>query len=725
MIKRIFSLCLCLLFISIPIASVPTSASFSSELSAFPESWQERLQALHKKYPEWVFVAVPTGLSWAEVVKAETGKKSLVEKYYNTLLRNTGEGHYNPETGAYTYHDASTWVSASSAVVDYFMNPANFLNETYIFQFEALSYDRNYHTIEGVELILKGTFMHEALISYVTADGEEVETEKTYAEVIMEAAEKSMVSPYYLASKIRTEIGIKPSGSVSGTYEGYEGLYNFYNIGANDGANPIANGLNWASLGTSYGRPWTTPELSIINGAIWIGELYISKGQNTMYFERFNVSPDTGYALYTHQYMTNVYAVAGQAKSTYTGYASAGTLEDSKVFYIPTFKNMPEENSTIEFSGYSSIEGTSTGVGVNIRSGPSVLHNTVGRLESGGKATILSGVRTDSTDRLHLLENPYWYEVKVGRVRGYVSASYITLTPSETLAVGEKTDLAPVVSVGSGTIYWENTNRNVISVSDRGIVTAKAPGKACVYAYLSGGGMAAITFEVEGEEEPPETENNETNNGQKPDDTVNTEKDPGKTEGNDPASSAITFTDMNQHWAEDVVKQAVALKLFNGTTETTFSPEITMTRAMFITVLGRLYESKGRTIEADMTALPYLDVDSSAYYAPYVAWAYEKKLLPFGDTAMFSPSALVTRGEMVLAAYNFGAFKKADMTLDRRKTAGFTDYANLSSELKDASTWCVGKKIISGMGGGLLSLDETATRAQVAKIMMNLYNAIK
>ena len=721
MIKRIFTLFLCLLFISIPTVSLPASASFASEISAFPASWQEKLTALHEKYPEWVFVAVPTGLSWQEAVKAETGKKSLVEKYYNTLLRNTGEGHYNPKTGAYTYHDASTWVSASAAMVDYFMNPANFLNETYIFQFEALSYDRNYHTIEGVELILKGTFMHDALISYVTADGEEVETEKTYAEVIMEAAEKSMVSPYYLASKIRTEIGIKPSGSVSGTYEGFEGLYNFYNIGANDGANPIANGLNWASLGKSYGRPWTTPELSIINGAVWIGELYISKGQNTMYFERFNVAPGTGYALYTHQYMTNVYAVAGQSKSTYQGYESAGTLSDSKVFYIPTFKNMPDENTTISFSAYPDIEGTSSGT-VNIRSGPSVLHSAVGKLESGAKATILSGTRTDSSDRMHVLENPYWYEIKVGKVRGYVSASYISLTPSETLSVYDETDLSPMVSLKSGAIYWENTNRNVVSVSETGLVKAKAPGKATLYAFLSGGGMAAISLEVKGEEKP--SENGDENKEEEPSEGENTEKDPNKTETDTPTAPSVSFTDMENHWAKDVVSEAVTLKLFNGTTETTFSPDITMTRAMFITVLGRLYESKGRTIESDISALPYLDVDASAYYAPYVAWAYEKKLLPFGETAMFSPSAPVTRGEMVLCAYNFGKFKKADMTLDRRQTAGFTDYAELSSDLKNAATWCVGKKIISGMGGGVLALSETATRAQVAKIMMNLYKVI-
>lgn len=679
--KRILAILLCFLFISIPVR-----ADFESELAAFPAAWQDDLRALHEKYPEWIFVAVPTGLSWNTAVQAQVGKKSLVEKYYNTLLRNHGEGHYNPNTGAYTYHDASTWVSASAATVDYFMNPANFLNEIYIFQFEALSYDRNYHTREGVELILKNTFMHNALISYVAKDGTPVQTERTYSEVIMEAAEKSNVSPYYLASKIRTEIGITPSGSVTGTYPGYEGLYNFYNIGANDGANPIANGLNWASLGTSYGRPWTTPELSIINGAVWIGELYISKGQNTMYFERFNVVPNSGYALFTHQYMTNVYAVAGQAKSTYTGYQSAGTLADAKVFYIPTFLDMPADNTTVSFSGISSQAGISQSNGLNIRSGPSTAHPSIGKLRDADTFTILGGSRTDSTDRMHVLEHPYWYKIQAGAVTGYVSASYVTLTTSAELEVGQTLSLAPITSYDAGNIYWENTNRNAVSVGADGTVTAKAAGNATVYAFTSGGGMAAAML------------------------TVNAPR---------------FFTDIQNHWAEPVIRTAVDLKLFSGTTETTFSPDEPMTRAMFITVLGRLCTALGNNAKGDVSTLPYLDVDPNAYYAPYVAWAYAGGILPFGETAMFSPSSLVTRGEMALAAYNLACFLASDMTANPNDAAVFFDYAFLSPFMQNAAAWCVSKGVLHGMGNGLLGMDSTATRAQVAQIIMNLHDALQ
>lgn len=678
--KRIFAILLCFLFLS-----VPAAADYESELRAFPAAWQAKLSALHEKYPEWVFVAVDTGIPFQEAVEAQTGKKSLVEKYYSTLLRNQGEGHYNPATGKYTYHDASTWMAASSSIVDYFMNPANFLNEKYIFQFEALSYDKTYHTKEGVELILEGTFMHDALISYVTAAGETVETEKTYGEVIMEAAEESGVSPYYLASKIRTEIGISPSGSVTGTYAGYQGLYNFYNIGANDGANPIANGLNWASLGTSYGRPWTTPEKSIINGAVWIGELYISKGQNTMYFERFNISPGSGYARYSHQYMTNIYGAAGQAQSTYNGYASAGTLSDAKVFYIPTFSDLPKENTKVSFGAAAGQTGTCTAEGgVNLRSGPSVAHNVAGRIGGGQTVEILGGMRTDSADRMHLLENPYWYKVKSGTLTGYVSATYISLSPSLYLEAGQSASLKPAADAGAGKLYYENDNRNAVSVSADGTVKALRPGVATIRAYTSGGGMAAITVLCKG-----------------------------------------AFIDMEGHWGKDAAEKAADLGFFTGTSDTEFSPDVTMTRAMFITVLGRVYTKMGGKLSGDAASLPYLDIDPGMWYAESIAWAHQGGILPFGEGSMFSPSAAVTREEMALAAYNLAAYMGLPLEFVGKEAASFSDYALLLPHAQKAAAWCVEKGIIRGLGDGRLGMAETATRAQVAQISLNIYDALR
>ncbi|MDD6308019.1 MAG: S-layer homology domain-containing protein [Clostridia bacterium] len=673
MIKRILAL-LCLLCL----LQIPAAADYDSEITAFPSAWQTKLRALHEKYPEWVFVAVPTGLSFQDVVAAETGKKSLVEKYYSPLLRAHNEGHYNPATGTYTYHDASVWHAASAPIVDYFLNPGNFLSESYIFMFEALSYDEKYHTKEGVELILDGTFMHKTLISYVTDTGERIETEKTYADVIMEAAEASAVSPYYLAAKIRSEIGTTPSGSVTGTYGNYKGIYNFYNIGANDGADPISNGLNWASLGSSYGRPWTTPEKSIINGAVWLGSLYISKGQNTLYFERFNISPDSGYTKYSHQYMTSIYGAAGQALSTYEGYRTGGTLQDAKVFYIPTFSDIPASNTKVVFDGAGQQTGTCTGDGVNIRSGPSTAYEVVGRLTGGNDCTILSGIRTDTTDRIQLLKNPYWYQVQSGSVQGFVCADYIRLNESITLKAGESVSLSPSFSKGSGTLYWENENYTAVEVSADGIVQAKKAGYAVIRAFTSGGGMAAVAVRVL--------------SGQ--------------------------FIDMENHWAKDVVTAVVNRKLFKGTTDNTFSPDTEMTRAMFFTVLGRMYESLGGKISNNAASLPYRDVEKDSWYYDYVAWAHDNAILPYDVSEEFMPEMPIRRSEMIQAMYNFSKYIGADLPDGAGSAAQFSDYKK-DKMMQPAADWAVYNKIIRGMGDGTLGLLHTATRAEVAQIMMN------
>lgn len=91
-----------------------------------------------------------------------------------------------------------------------------------------------------------------------------------------------------------------------------------------------------------YDRPWTTPKKAIIGGAIFKSENYISKGQFTSYLFKFNVNPASANQVYTHQYMTNIRAVASEALSSYNTYLSGNLLDKTLVFTIPTFENMTE-----------------------------------------------------------------------------------------------------------------------------------------------------------------------------------------------------------------------------------------------------------------------------------------------------------------------------------------------------------------------------------------------
>ena len=229
---------------------------------------------------------------------------------------------------------------------------------------------------------MKGTFMENKLISYYDAQGTLYQTDKLYSRAVIEAGYVSGVSPYYIVSKIRQEIGVSgDSPSISGKYPGYEGLYNYFNIGASDGDDNIARGLAYAKGGsaglTSYSRPWTDPMKSITGGSQNIAERYISKGQNTVYYQRFNVSPEASYAHYTHQYMTNVAGAAAEAYNTYTAYESVGQMGLRKEFLIPVYNNMPDLNTSITINT-ATHRGICTSSGVNVRTGPATSDASVG-----------------------------------------------------------------------------------------------------------------------------------------------------------------------------------------------------------------------------------------------------------------------------------------------------------------------------------------------------------
>lgn len=103
--------------------------------------------------------------------------------------------------------------------------------------------------------------------------------------------------------------------------------------------------INIAGEKDSLNRPWTTPKESIIGGAIFTARGYISAGQNTSYLKKFNVSPNSLYTIYTHQYMANLSAPASESATSYTSYKNNGLLNLPLVFEIPIYENMPEETS--------------------------------------------------------------------------------------------------------------------------------------------------------------------------------------------------------------------------------------------------------------------------------------------------------------------------------------------------------------------------------------------
>ncbi|MCI7795556.1 MAG: dockerin type I domain-containing protein [Lachnospiraceae bacterium] len=429
----------------------PASYSQDSDFEAylnqqgFPESYKSALRTLHAEHPTWVFQAQNTGLDWSEVIENEGAVgANLVDRNSISSWKSTEYGAYDWNTGKWTGFDGATWVAASKDLVCYYMDPRNFLDDTYVFQFLLHTYDSEHQTKEGLKSLLSGTFLEKENVtsgtgassgsgssgnsgteamgpgySYQTETASpgpggpgqtEVTTESTetkkaetgtqsgtesrpdigfegpsvsisareteilavpaveygpgmdassitgddtgasgtspvpegqsYADIIMKAAAQSGVNPYVLGAMIIQEQGKGTSGSISGKTAGYEGYYNFFNIGAYQAGSmsAVTRGLWYASQSGSYGRPWDSIEKSIVGGSVYYGDNYVKQGQDTFYLKKFNVQ---GSNLYKHQYMTNVEAAAGEGAKLARAYTDE-MKKQTLVFKIPVYKNMPE-----------------------------------------------------------------------------------------------------------------------------------------------------------------------------------------------------------------------------------------------------------------------------------------------------------------------------------------------------------------------------------------------
>ena len=465
--------------------------SYSEELKKFPESYQSRLAELHKLHPEWVFVAVDTGLKWRDVVAAETTQnRSLIPVNSGSLLLSKASSDYNASKGTYIPKDGVSWVTASRPAVAYYLDPRNFLTEDYVYMFEALDYNEACHTVEGVEEILKGTDLAKKKVTYTNTKGKKVSLNKTYAQLIYAAGADNNVSPLFLASKIRQETGASLSnGSISGNFSygggSYRGYYNFYNIGAfsTSTGSAVANGLSYAKGGKTYGRPWNSPVKSIDGGAQFLAQAYIARGQNTIYFEKFNTVTAP---YYQNQYMQNVTAAASESWSTYNSYNNMGIADNPYVFYIPVYKDMPPSGNKLTIKK-STKKGKTTGA-VKLRKGPSTGYGSLVTIPKGATVTVSDGVHTDEDATVAMqLANPYWIKVKYQSKTGYISASYLKMNSGMTVPVKGTMQLSVSGAASGEQLYYETSNPAVATVDSIGRVKGIKKGTCMVYA-VSGSG---------------------------------------------------------------------------------------------------------------------------------------------------------------------------------------------------------------------------------------------
>ena len=483
--------------------------------NTFPTETEPYVAELKNKYPNWEFKALYTNLDWKYVIdKENVFGKNLVPKSYSDNWKNTKPGEYNVEVD-------SGWVDSSRSAVEFAMDPRNFINNVRVFQFEELSYNSQTNNLSSIEKILYGTEFYNKIVEYKTSTGNNIVTNEKYSDLILAASKVSGVSSFHLASRIKQEVGpFLSHSSISGTVKGFEGLYNFYNIGATSSSEPmgaIKNGLQYAKDGKGassstkekYLIPWNTKERAITGGAKFIGSSYINLGQNSIYLQKFHVYDTQNGELFWHQYMTNVLAPYSESKLIYNGYAKSNLLDTPMSFVIPIYNNMPElpctspAISSNDFLSdntkvYANVENT-----LNVRTGPSTSYEILTSIKSGTQMTRIAKGKQNGE---------LWDRVKLSNgIVGYVFQTYVKEVPDieverievsldkTTINKGEKIklkiDIYPSDAVDK-TLKFSSNNTKVSNVSSDGYIVGLSSGTAQITAKASNGITSSIDINV-------------------------------------------------------------------------------------------------------------------------------------------------------------------------------------------------------------------------------------
>lgn len=465
-------------------ASIKENLPVSYMSDTFPDSYVPYINSLKAAHPNWVFKAVYTGLDWNEAVTHESYDVnegiSLVPDSYDAAWKKDGQNYYKD----------GNFVIASKQAVKYMLDPRGHLNEKEVFQFQTLSYSSTMDTLDSIEKVLYGTSMYNR--SEYQRQGSMINMGKTYSNIILEAAKKYNVSAIHIASRIKQETkgAITSNRSINGSTI-VNGVipYNFFNMGATP-PNAITNGLIFAAE-----QGWTDPDIAIKGGTDILKNSWIKWGQDTTYFQKFDVNNPYGNAvgLYAYQYMANIIAPTNESYSTYSAYEKMGMLNNAFEFHIPVFNNMPNTPSVYPGESEETYIPDNTRIAaydvspykLYIRSGPGTEYSIVAKLDEGDQMT-----------RIAKSVNSQWDKVRLDSgIEGYVFRDYTIEVPTEVkvtgislnntnleLKIGDTYDLICNITPSNATnknVEWSSSNSDIVSI-ENGKITAKTKGDATI-----------------------------------------------------------------------------------------------------------------------------------------------------------------------------------------------------------------------------------------------------
>lgn len=311
-------------------AFATTPGTLTSDINGIDDAkypgYKVVINEMRAKHPNYRFLVYYTGMDWNEVITSEyqghgTSPLNLfqVGTSYNGMWQ-------CPLCGS-TKYDNGSWCCASKEALAYMMDPRNSINETDLFQFKDLEgSDVSYNDIARV----------------VASYGPYLNNQEAI-QAIVDASVQYNVNGYFLVAKIVNEHGKNGSTLSNGQgYNGnYVGVYNYFNVGSfgNGTAAIINNGLSYAQS-----KGWTSIRASIFGGAEIVKDSYIIRySQNTLYYQKFNVSGKSPMA--SHQYQQNIMAAQSQGESLKAYYGNSNTV-GIYTFIIPLYENIPQAVAT-------------------------------------------------------------------------------------------------------------------------------------------------------------------------------------------------------------------------------------------------------------------------------------------------------------------------------------------------------------------------------------------
>ena len=187
-----------------------------------------------------------------------------------------------------------------------------------------------------------------------------------------------------------------------------------------------------------------------------------------------------------------------------------------------------------------------------------------------------------------------------------------------------------------------------------------------------------------------------------------------------PAAAFAGFADVPADaWYAPAVQTCAEQGLFQGTYPTTFSPDLSMTRGMFVTVLGRM-ENIDPT-QADASG--FMDVPEDAYYAGYVGWAARSGIVAGVSDSVFEPERGISRQEICTIVHRYLVWK--DVSLQTVPSAQFADDAQIAEWAKESVYVCRSAGIVCGVGDNHFAPNVATRRCEAAQIFKNLLAVLK